>query len=71
MDLKRRREQVVCGILVVVILMVGLARVVLGHYWLTGAFGAYLLVGALLIVCARWCRGLASLSGASEASECS
>lgn len=68
---ERSRERVVCGILVAAILLVGPARVALGHHWPTDVLGGYLLAGTLLILLARWRHVSSSLLGASEASECS
>lgn len=68
---ERRREWVVCGILAAAILLVGPARVALGHHWPTDVLGGYLLAGALLILLARWRHVPSSLPGASEALECS
>lgn len=65
----RRREGVLCGILLVMILLVGPARVALGHHWPTDVLGAYLLGGALLTVLLRWRHAPMPPPSASEAPE--
>jgi len=67
---ERRREWVVCGILAAAILLVGPARVALGHHWPTDALGGYLLAGAFLISLARWRRVPSLPPAVSEASAC-
>ncbi len=66
---ERRRDGTICGILAALILLVGPARVALGHHWPIDVFGAYLLGGALLTLVARWRHAASPLSSASEASE--
>lgn len=68
---ERRRDGVMCGILLALVILVGPSRVALGHHWPTDTFGAYLLGGALLTVLARWHRASPSPPTASEAAECS
>lgn len=66
---ERRRDGVLCGILVAVIVLVGPSRVALGHHWPTDVLGAYLLGGTLLSLLAPWRHAPPPLAGPSEASE--
>jgi membrane-associated phospholipid phosphatase len=67
----RRRDRVVCGILMALIVLVGPARVALGHHWPMDVVGGYLLGGTLLALLARWRYASPPLPGASEVLECS
>lgn len=51
---ERRREEMICGILAALVLVVGPSRMALGDHWPTDVFGAYLLGGALLTLLAPW-----------------
>jgi len=66
---ERRRDGALCGILAALILLVGPARVALGHHWPTDVFGAYLLGGALLALLVRWRHAPMPPPSASEAPE--
>jgi membrane-associated phospholipid phosphatase len=65
----RRREGALRGILALLILLVGPARVALGHHWPADVLGAYLLGGALLTLLLRWRHAPMPPPSASEASE--
>lgn len=66
---ERRRDGALCGILLVLILLVGPARAALGHHWPTDVLGAYLLGGVLLTLLPRWRHAPTPPPSASEAPE--
>ena len=53
----RWRDNVLAGVLVALVLLIGPSRVALGQHWPTDALGGYLLGGALLALLARWRHG--------------